>query len=172
MTHLPHRPHRPHHPHRHPYRLATLAAALPTTLPATLLAALSALSLSLLPALAHAASPEQAKGLWLSADKAAVIEFKECSDNRDSLCGKIVWDKDAGTPDDACGVMIAKLKKYDDDAWRDGWVYDPRPKKYYKGVIRVKDDTLQVRAFVGVEILGETEQMTRVASLPAGCKKS
>jgi uncharacterized protein (DUF2147 family) len=120
---------------------------------------------------AHAANPEQAKGLWLSADKAAVIEFKECSDNKDNLCGKIVWDKDAGTPDDACGVLIAKLKKYDDEAWRDGWVYDPRPKKYYKGVIRVKDDTLQVRAFVGVEILGETEQMTRVASLPAGCKK-
>ena len=118
-----------------------------------------------------AASSEQAKGLWLSADKAAIIEFKECGDNKDALCGKIVWDKDAGTPDDACGVMIAKMKKYDDEAWRDGWVHDPRSKKNYKGVIRVKNDILQVRAYIGTELLGETEEMTRAASLPPGCKK-
>ncbi len=120
---------------------------------------------------AQAASAEQAKGLWLSADKAAIIEFKECADNKEALCGKIVWDKDAGTPLDACGVMIAKMKKYDDEAWRDGWVHDPRSKKNYKGVIRVKNDILQVRAFIGTELLGETEEMTRAASLPAGCKK-
>lgn len=27
-----------------------------------------------------------------------------------------------------------------------------------------------LRAFIGVEILGETEEMTKVASVPAGCK--
>lgn len=122
------------------------------------------------------ATPTQqdAKGLWLSADKDAVIEFKNCLDAPSALCGTIVWDKDAGTPDDTCGVMIAKLKRYDDDAWRDGWVFDPRSNKHYKGAIRVnkdsKPETLQVRAFVGVEILGETEEMTRVSAIPAGCK--
>lgn len=120
---------------------------------------------------ASATSADQAKGLWLSADKAAVIEFKECSDSKDALCGKIVWDKDAGTPDDACGVTIAKLKNYNDEAWRDGWVHDPRSKKNYKGIIRVKNDVLHVRAYIGTELLGETEEMTRVATLPVGCKK-
>lgn len=109
-------------------------------------------------------------GLWLSADKAAVIEFKACLDPKDALCGTIVWDKDAGTPDDACGVMIAKLKTWQDDAWRNGWVHDPRTKKNYKGIVRTKNDTLLVRAYIGTELLGETEVMTRVAAIPAGCK--
>ena len=118
---------------------------------------------------AHAGQ-DDAKGLWLSADKAAVIEFKPCADSAGALCGTIVWDKDAGTPDDACGVMIAKLKAWEDDAWRNGWVHDPRTKKNYKGIVRVKDATLMVRAYIGTELLGETEIMTRAASVPPGCK--
>jgi len=116
------------------------------------------------------AGQDEATGLWLSADKAAIIEFKTCSDLPGALCGTIVWDKDAGTPDDACGVMIAKLKSWEDDAWRNGWVHDPRTKKNYKGVVRVKQGALHVRAFIGTELLGETEEMTRVQSIPSGCK--
>lgn len=118
---------------------------------------------------AHAGQ-DDAKGLWLSADKAAVIEFKPCADSVEALCGTIVWDKDAGTPADACGVTIAKLKTWEDDAWRNGWVHDPRTKKNYKGTVRVKQGNLHVRAFIGTELLGETEEMTRVQSIPAGCK--
>jgi uncharacterized protein (DUF2147 family) len=116
------------------------------------------------------AAQDPVTGLWLSADKAAVIEFKACAEPKDALCGIIVWDKDAGTPDDACGVMIAKLKTWQDDAWRNGWVHDPRTKKNYKGIVRAKNDILQVRAYIGTELLGETEVMTRAASIPAGCK--
>lgn len=120
---------------------------------------------------AQAAGPDQAKGLWLSADKAAVIEFAPCADLKSALCGKIVWDKDAGTPKDDCGLIIAKLKDWEDEAWRNGWVHDPRSKKNYKAVVRVKNEVLHLRAFVGTELLGETEEMTRVASLPPGCNK-
>ncbi len=116
------------------------------------------------------ATQDTVPGLWLSADKAAVIEFKACPDLKDALCGVIVWDKDAGTPLDACGVMIAKLKTWQDDAWRNGWVHDPRTKKNYKGIVRAKNNTLLVRAFIGTELLGETEVMTRVPAIPAGCK--
>jgi len=122
--------------------------------------------------LAQASMPDEAKGLWMTAEKDAVIEFRNCPDRAGSLCGRIVWDKDAGTPLDTCGVQIAQLNRFDDDAWRDGWVYDPRDKKNYKGVIRVKDSTLKIRAFIGVEVLGETEQLTRTDALPASpvCK--
>jgi uncharacterized protein (DUF2147 family) len=122
---------------------------------------------------AYAAGAEDAKGLWLSADKDAVIEFKACPDRPDALCGRVVWDKDAGTSADTCGVQIAQLNRYENDAWRDGWVYDPRDKKNYKGVIRIKSGVLNIRAFIGVEILGETEQMTRTDALPSTpvCKK-
>ena len=128
---------------------------------------LASTALALAPA---RAAGDGVPGLWLSADKAAVIEFKACADASDALCGIIVWDKDAGTPDDACGVMIARLKTWQDDAWRNGWVHDPRTKKNYKGVVRTKGDTLLVRAYIGTELLGETEVMSKVESIPAGCK--
>ena len=117
----------------------------------------------------HAATAQDAHGTWLSADQGAIIEFKECADAPGTLCGQIVWDKDAGTPADACGVRIAKLKRWDGEAWRDGWVHDPRSKKNYKGVLRAQGATLVLRAYVGVEVLGETEEMTRAAAPAQPC---
>jgi len=133
---------------------------------------LAALSLACIAFAAHAAGPDDAKGLWLTAEKDAVIEFKPCADRTSALCGTIVWDKDAGTPADTCGVRIAQLERYDNEAWREGWVYDPRDKKKYKGALRVKQGVLNIRAFIGAEILGQTEQLTRVQALPAApvCK--
>jgi uncharacterized protein (DUF2147 family) len=121
---------------------------------------------------AQAAGADDARGLWMTAQNDAVIEFKPCPDGAGALCGRIVWDKDAGTPADTCGVQVAQLQRYDNDAWRDGWVYDPRDKKKYKGVVRTKGGDLYIRAFVGVEILGQTEQLKRVPAVPAtpACK--
>jgi uncharacterized protein (DUF2147 family) len=69
-------------------------------------------------------------------------------------------------------VQIAQLERYDNGAWRDGWVFDPRDGKKYKGVLRTKGSELHIRAFIGVEVLGQTEQLTRTAALPASpaCK--
>lgn len=122
---------------------------------------------------AFAGGPDDAKGLWFSAAGDAVIEFKACADEPSSLCGTIVWDKDAGKDTDTCGVRIAKLKRYEDDAWRDGWVFDPRTNKHYKGAARVNDSGLALRAYIGTEMLGETEQMTHAQSMPTSpvCKK-
>ncbi len=123
---------------------------------------------------AQAASADDAKGLWLSADGGAIIEFKPCTDGGSSLCGRIVWDKDAGHANDTCGIQVAQLNRYEDEAWRDGWVFDPRDKKKYKGALRIKQGDLHLRAFIGSEILGQTEQMKRVSALPATpvCGKS
>lgn len=117
----------------------------------------------------QAASPQDAHGLWRSADQRAVIAFAPCKDNAAHLCGTIAWDADAGTPADTCGVVIARLKRHEDEAWRDGWAYDPRSKKHYKAVLRVQGETLKLRAFIGTELLGETEEMKRASTLPAGC---
>lgn len=121
---------------------------------------------------AQAAGPEDAHGLWMTADKDAVLEFKPCAAPATSLCGRIVWDKDAGTATDACGTVVAQLDKYDNNAWREGWIHDPRDRKKYKGVIRVKGGDLHMRAFIGTEILGQTEELNRVRALPAApvCK--
>jgi len=122
---------------------------------------------------ARADGPDEAKGLWLTAEKDAVLEFKPCAAKPGALCGQIVWDKDAGKPGEHCGLQVAQLDRYDKEAWRDGWVYDPRDNKKYKGVLRVKSDELHIRAFVGAEVLGQTERLTRVKELPESpvCKK-
>jgi len=122
---------------------------------------------------ATAAAPGDARGLWLTAQKDSVIEFNACPDRADALCGRIVWDKDAGQANDTCGIQIAQLDRYENEAWRDGWVYDPRDKKSYKATVRLKSGALNVRAYIGVEVLGETEQLTRIDALPSTpvCKK-
>lgn len=133
----------------------------------------SALALLTMPP-ARAAGADDARGLWLTADKAGVLEFKACAAKPQTLCGHVVWDKDAGMPTSTCGVQIAEMARYEGDGWREGWVFDPRDSKKYKGVIRVKGGDLHIRAFVGAEVLGKTEQLTRVSALPEGpaCKKS
>ena len=60
-----------------------------------------------------------------------------------------------------------RLERYDGEAWRDGWVFDPRDGKKYKGALRVKSGEVHLRAFVGAEILGQTERFARVAELPS-----
>ena len=126
-----------------------------------------------LAASAQTAGPEGAKGLWMTGERDAVIRFAPCTDVPTALCGTIVWDKDAGTPADTCGVRIAQLARYEKDAWRDGWVYDPRDDRKYKGAVRARGSELRIRAFVGVEVLGQTEQLKRVDRLPDAphCKR-
>ncbi|NQE50153.1 hypothetical protein RB25_08470 [Herbaspirillum rubrisubalbicans] len=127
-----------------------------------LLAALSCTS----GVLAHADEPADAKGLWATGSGDAVIKVDDCPDKTGALCAQIVWDKDAGQPTDTCNVRIAQLDHFEHGAWRDGWAYDPRSKKNYKATLRVKDGMLNIRAFVGVEMLGETESFTRVERIP------
>jgi uncharacterized protein (DUF2147 family) len=123
-------------------------------------------SATLISSTVFASGIDDAKGLWLTAEKDAVIEVKVCPDKAGGICGKIVWDREAGTATDTCGVQIAQLSHYDNEAWRDGWIYDPRDKKKYKGTIRVKDGVLTIRAYIGMEMLGEDEQLTHVAAIP------
>ena len=117
----------------------------------------------------HAANATASHGTWVRGAPGALLELKACADAAGVLCGQIVWDKDAGTAADACGVRIARLKRWDGEAWREGWVHDPRSKKNYKGVLRAQGDKLSLRAFVGVEVLGETEEMTRAAAPAQPC---
>lgn len=113
-----------------------------------------------------AAGSQEAKGLWLTSEKDAVVKVDDCADKPGALCGKVVWVKDVASITSDCGVQIMQLVRFDQEAWRDGWVFDPRDHKKYKGVVRVKEGVLNVRAFVGTELLGKTEQFERVASLP------
>lgn len=113
------------------------------------------------------AEPMPAQGLWFTAARDAVVEFAPCAEAATSLCGRIVWDKDAGTAKDTCGVQVARLDRYEDGVWRDGWAFDPRSGKRYQATLRAKGNALNMRAFIGVEVLGENERFTRTQALPA-----
>lgn len=123
---------------------------------------------------AQAASPDDSNGLWLTAEQDAVVEFKPCSSKPSALCAHVVWDKDAANPSNSCGLQVAQFERYAQEAWREGWAYDPRDNKKFKAVLRLKNGELHLRAFVGAEVLGQTAQFTRVSTLPEGpgCKKS
>ena len=101
----------------------------------------------------------------MTGDKDAVLRLQACADNPDALCGQIVWVKDAGSSKD-CGLQILRLDTFDGSAWRDGWIYDPRDQKKYKGVVRIKSGLLNMRAFVGTEVLGKTEQFDPLEKMP------
>ncbi|UUQ64479.1 DUF2147 domain-containing protein [Pseudomonas fuscovaginae UPB0736] len=113
-----------------------------------------------------AQGPTEAKGLWLTEDEDAVIRLADCPTGPSMLCGEVVWVKDASSVASDCGTHVLQMSRYDSDAWRDGWVYDPRDHKKYKGVVRLKDGLLNIRAFVGTEILGKTEVLKRVETFP------
>ena len=121
---------------------------------------------------AVAGSSNDVKGLWRSADGEGIIEFKNCMEDASSMCGTIVWETTADKPDTSCGVRISKLKHYDGEAWRDGWVFDPRTGKHYKGAVRRNEKGILIRAYIGTEMLGESEQLTPESALPASpvCK--
>ena len=69
----------------------------------------AALVAALAAAPALAAGPDDAKGLWMTAEKDGVMRFASCPDKAGALCGTLVWEDDAGTPGDHCGVRIVEL---------------------------------------------------------------
>jgi uncharacterized protein (DUF2147 family) len=52
-----------------------------------------------------------------------------------------------------------------DGVWEDGKIYDPKNGKTYDCVIKLKDNnTLSVRGYIGVTLIGRTDLWTRQAN--------
>lgn len=136
--------------------------------------AVGCLALVRLPGTASAADLQ---GVWLTADKDAVLRITRCA-NR--FCGRIIWLENATdrsgsprldqkNPDPAkqaqriCGlVVITGLTPVGPDRW-DGSVYNPQDGQTYSGSITVlSDESLRVRAYIGLPIFGRSETWTRV----------
>lgn len=117
-------------------------------------------------------------GYWKTPEGDGIVQLKRCALYRDAqptaLCGVVVWDSDAANPNRtiplACNRKVFEAAKFDDGVWKDGWAFDTRRKKFFSVKLRLKDDNLHVRAFVGSEMNGDTEIFTRVTTVPAGCE--
>ena len=116
-------------------------------------------------------------GKWYTEDNRATVEIYECEEG---FCGKIVALKEPNNPDgtpkldaenpDASqrtrpivGTDILTGLEYEEDGeWDDGEIYDPESGKTYSCLMELEDDnTLEVRGFVGLSLIGRSQTWTR-----------
>jgi uncharacterized protein (DUF2147 family) len=68
---------------------------------------------------------------------------------------------DKGKP--LLGLVIIKGLTKDDDEWTDGDILDPTKGKLYSCTIKLDGkDTLKVRGYMGISLIGRTQKWTRV----------
>jgi uncharacterized protein (DUF2147 family) len=137
-------------------------------------------ALVLLLASAATAAPQ---GVWLTEDGDGAVEIFKCGE---LLCGRIVWQKspvgadgsldiDDRNPDPAlrqrpiCGLqIIGGLTASDPATWNGGWVYDPDSGKTYHVKLTMESaDTIRLRGYIGIPLLGESQIWRRApADIP------
>jgi uncharacterized protein (DUF2147 family) len=120
--------------------------------------------------------PDIVKGVWLNDEKDAKVEIYK---NGDKYFGKIIWMRDMYEAD---GKTLKKDSKnsneqlqgrtilnmvilsgftYNDGEWSGGEVYDPKSGKIYKSKMKLKDNSLEVRGYVGSPMFGKTTKWSR-----------
>lgn len=126
------------------------------------------------------AQDQTPKGVWLHSNKRIQVEIAPCEGH---FCGTIVWFKN---PDNDKGAPIADTENPDlaqrgqplmgmrvlwglvrssPDQWTDGTIYNPDDGKTYNTRITMTGpDTLNVRVYVLLPLLGTTKVWTRVGN--------
>lgn len=120
--------------------------------------------------------PDDIIGTWMtSGDKAKIQIYKQGT----KYYGKIVWAKgvspdgppklDTKNPDPKkrtnpiLGLVILKDFVFDDGEWNDGEVYDASSGKTYSCKINLPNkNTLRVRGYIGISLIGRTDVWKRV----------
>ena len=138
---------------------------------------LAALALAAFPALFEAKAAASPYGLWLTEKKGVVVDVYQCEG--DALCARTVWLKnmthddgaprlDAKNPDVAlrdrhwCGIeVIRNVRRKGDGEWRDGKIYDPKTGETFDFDMVLQGETMRVRGYLGVRLLGKSETWTR-----------
>jgi uncharacterized protein (DUF2147 family) len=131
----------------------------------------------------YAQTPTAIVGKWMVQEKDVQIEIYPCDGK---YCGKIVWLKEPNYPADDPKGMAGKSKvdrENPDPAkksqptmgmnlvwgftysggnlWEGGFIYNPRNGKTYKCKLTLESpDTLKVRGFIGISLIGETTTWT------------
>ena len=116
-------------------------------------------------------------GIWLTGGKepAKIQIYRAC----EKFYGKIIWLKnptengkqklDSNNPDKEkqnkllIGLIMLNRFKFDGgEEWNGGDIYDPENGKTYSSYLYLKNwNTLKVRGYVGISLIGRTETWTR-----------
>ena len=116
-------------------------------------------------------------GEWLNEEKDGKIEIYKTGN---SYFGKIIWGnnifeddsktskKDVKNPDDKLqsrtllNMVILSDFQFNDGVWDNGKIYDPKSGKTYNCTIKLKDDKLEIRGYVGISLLGHSTYWGRL----------
>ncbi|WP_114749518.1 DUF2147 domain-containing protein [Pleomorphovibrio marinus] len=115
------------------------------------------------------------KGEWFNEEKEGRIEISE---ENGKFYGKLIWLKepkedgkpktDKNNPDKSKrdrplkGLRILEGFEYKNGSWENGEIYDPKSGKTYSCIMKLKNrDTLEVRGYVGISLIGRTTTWTR-----------
>jgi len=123
-------------------------------------------------------SPDAIVGIWQNGTGKGHIQIYK---QNNKYYGKIIWLKDGKdksgnpkvdlkNPDPAkrnkplIGLIMLRDFKYEEEGeWSGGRLYNPSDGKEYKAYFRMKDPrTLLVRGYVGISVIGKTDEWTRV----------
>lgn len=128
--------------------------------------------------------PGDLLGYWFNEEKTSKLQIYE---EGSKFYAKIVWlkeplDKGTGKPrtdnlnPDArlknaplLGLLVLKNFVFDgEDEWKDGTIYDPKNGKTYSCYIKFDDkpNTLKIRGYIGVSLLGRTTYWTKTVFNP------
>ncbi|MGO9338820.1 MAG: DUF2147 domain-containing protein [Terracidiphilus sp.] len=120
---------------------------------------------------------QNAVGHWQVVDSDGSLGGKVDTSLADGkLFGRVTEVRPGRTPKDVCdkcsgeyknqlilGMVIMRNFHPEGDDWVDGTVVDPENGKEYKGKIwAVGKDSLKMRGFIGISLLGRTETWTRI----------
>jgi len=116
-------------------------------------------------------------GFWLThGERPAKVQVYKMGNQ---FAGKIVWlqfpeengkqKMDDNNPDQTkrgkplVGLVIMNAFTFDNDSeWSDGKIYDPQNGKTYSCYLSLKNkNTLKVRGYIGISLIGRTEYWTR-----------
>ncbi|GAA4470214.1 DUF2147 domain-containing protein [Nemorincola caseinilytica] len=137
----------------------------------------SMLCVCLLAGRTMAFAQDQIERLWYNEEKTAKIQVFKATDGK--FYGKIIWLKEPnneqGKPkvdknnpkkerqnDPVLGLQILKgFVKDGATGYEDGTIYDPKNGKTYSCKITYKGNSLDVRGYVGISLLGRTTTWTK-----------
>lgn len=146
----------------------------------TFLFALGSLLVSFVPKNKRTAdNPDAVLGTWLNGTKRGHVQIYKQGNN---YFGKLIWLKepndpatnkpklDAKNPDaklksrPLMNMNIMTNFEFDgDDVWDEGKIYNPEDGKTYSCKMTLKDaNTLDVRGYVGISLIGKTQVWTRI----------
>lgn len=131
------------------------------------------------------ASGDPVFGFWLIENQRAVIEIVPCGEE---ACGKTVWlqeplnrdgqpKTDSNNTDEKlrgrmlCGIeLIGNFQRVKPGAWSGGYIYSPRNGQTYSASMELNDnDKLELRGYLLLPLLGQTQIWTREAGDRGGC---